>query len=723
MKIQLTLAALLALGGASLAQDLNKKLDYKTVAIPLSKALGDLSKQAGVGLYADASLASEPIVLRLKDVTTQQAMDRLASAMSAEWRKSPDGYELWRSPDLLTKLESQAMQVRSALLKKALDEKIKATQADKPFTADDADKLAQKINKTYEAASKGTEGQEWAEVYRMKDNYPDQRVLWRVVSRLDLSTLAGIGAGDRVVLSNLPTHMQRQISAELGDLGDQFKEEHNLFAAACQKLPAPVEDNEGPSIDEDAKTTMKAAPTRFVLVAERAEYEDGLALQLLAFDADNHLLQSISGDLSRTSPMDRTMDAERAKLAKQVQNEPDIAVSPLTAQMLKFVRSIDGEQGMPNPVTDDVRQVLSHPEQLDPLATAASEAFLGVAEHRGENLVFYPDDTMFMVAMYAGKEGVFKPSLVMQTVTGMSEILPNTVTEADGWLVMGPKDPLETLSGRTNRQMFGVYLRACAASGTAPLAETAQLAGTVRGKTFPMLVMLVSMLLDPSSMMSAGQTDLNALRLYASLSPDQVRRLEDKQTVSFAELDSQQLGLVYRYVYSSASLPMTMTKDEVAEPGPPTPAQMEPTEALPNGLPADGALSLSIDSSKIYFAKMSFNSFKLTMPMDMNMLAAMLSSDDKTSAFTPELLSVEPGLDRSLHLKLAVGLKQAIEAVIKQTVHTPGGPWTKDSLPDDLKKEIAKAKLQMQQAEAQASGEEDEGEAAPPIKTPPPARA
>ena len=75
------------------AQDLTKQITYRTVAVPIHKALDEISSQTNLKLFASDELQDEPVILKLTHVSAQEFMDRFASIVGGEWtdRGSPAG--------------------------------------------------------------------------------------------------------------------------------------------------------------------------------------------------------------------------------------------------------------------------------------------------------------------------------------------------------------------------------------------------------------------------------------------------------------------------------------------------------------------------------------------------------------------------------------------------------------------------------------------------------
>lgn len=685
----LSVLATLAVSSLLFAQDLTKKVDYTTKAVSLTQAFSELSKQAGVSLFVQPDLANEIIVLRLKDVSMQDAMQKIADTVGAAWVKKPDGYELDRSPELADKLRQVAINKRTETLKDALAKKIKSIQADQPLSQERIDKLVAQV--VQQTTKKQNDGQTWRQTAVIRDSLPDQLAVIRFLSMVDLRAIASVEDNERLVFSNKPTRMQQEVVGDFTQLANSLKEEHNAFLASYRA--AKKGDEQSPYfsiVDED----MTAMPDRFVLSVSKEMFGESLRMTLIVFDGSNHAICTADSNLSYSDQM-QDMMAQRARLARQTADEKEIAVSPVTKQMLDFIRKTNGAGGsFQEPITGELRTALLHPETADPLSFAASEAFIGIAESRKENLVLYPDDTMFLVAMFGGMEGSFKPSLVMQAVSGMGQVIPTTITEADGWMTIAPVDRLETLKSRMDRAAFGEYLRNDAENGYVTIASTAKLAASVKGYQLPILAIFVPMMLSAEAQFGMNN-DLTMLKIYSTLNESQIQRLENKQPINMSELSDDQVAMLVHFVFTNSENqnPMLMEKNSTyAE----SRALTELTEAFPNGFPETVTLTMSSESAKSYFCLIKSNNTTFISSMNVDTMAWYEAQKEHpeigSPEWHPEIVNVQRGESRTLNFQVNLARDRAVTSSLKEERKVGGGPWTMAQLPDDLKAELAKAK-------------------------------
>ncbi|MCS6920163.1 MAG: hypothetical protein NZM28_10360 [Fimbriimonadales bacterium] len=92
---------------------LDKKLTTRAAGIPLKALLQDWSKQSGVSLAADATIAEYRAFALLKDRSLRDSMRLLAQAFGFEWRAEPDKPN---APRYVLHAPSAALQQQRALL-------------------------------------------------------------------------------------------------------------------------------------------------------------------------------------------------------------------------------------------------------------------------------------------------------------------------------------------------------------------------------------------------------------------------------------------------------------------------------------------------------------------------------------------------------------------------------------------------------------------------------
>lgn len=706
--------------GFAYAQDLTKPVTYTTKSVTFSQAFSDLSKQAGVGLFPEGDMADEIIVLRLNNVLLKDAMQKIADTVGAEWVKKPDGFELDRSPDQVDKFQQDIINRRVQILTTCLTKAIKKAKADQPYTQDRINQLVAAATTTPSQSADG-QGTDFRAMSQLRDSAPDSVAALQLLSKIDIRQLAALNDSSRLAFSNKPTKMELLIPGDLSQFAEDFMTAHNAFYDAYSKAKKPDTPNPYFSIPESAITS---APDRFVLDVSSQMLNDDISARMIAYDAQDHPIAGSSISLSFDDEMNDMM-SQRARIARETANEKEIPVSPATKQMLEFIRNSTSGSGPDNQrlnaISGELRQALLHPEENDPLSYALSEAFLGIADQRNENLVVYPDDSMFLVAMFAGMEGSFKPSLVLQGVSGLGQVLPTTVTEQDGWLCLSPVDRLGAMSKRMNRAALGTYLRDDDANDYVSIDSTAKLAASIQGYDLPLLCIFIPLMLTPDQMFGLDN-DMAMMKLYASLNDSQLTRLQNNAPIPIGEFNNDQLAIINHFVFQADHQddPVPVKQGEtLAE----QLASQETPDTFPDGIPADATLTMSTDTTPTYFCTLRQDNNTFTSPTDINTIAYYIYHKDHPDKVdpnpTPEIVSIQAGEERQLTFNVNLSPDCTLTSFAKEDRKTPGKVWTVANLPDDIKAQIAKAEQSFQNVPVQSDGAPPE---APPPTVAPPAK-
>lgn len=232
ISVFLSVGLFLASANAS-GQNLSRRIDYTTKAVTIKRALSELSDRAGVTLFAEPQFEREILILRLKDISIRDAMMRIADTVGAEWVKEGNKYELERSAKLENKLRQASVEALGQDFKESLDRQRNLLKFDKPLGQEEVDRLAAQYVESQRA------NRPPGAVAFEQNLLPDQRAMWRTLCLIDPKEVAEIEGGERVVFSNKPTAMEREISGDFSGIGSSMQDDHNRFSAAYEKAQKP----------------------------------------------------------------------------------------------------------------------------------------------------------------------------------------------------------------------------------------------------------------------------------------------------------------------------------------------------------------------------------------------------------------------------------------------------------------------------------------------------
>jgi hypothetical protein len=268
-------------------------------------------------------------------------------------------------------------------------------------------------------------------------------------------------------------------------------------------------------------------------------------------------------------------------------------------------------------VTAEWRNILSNPEQHDPLSFVVSELWLGAANQLDKNLVACPPDSAVLALGPLANEGVRPSRLVSASGSaGMS------VADADGWLIVKSSRPYTDRIKRTDRQAAGRMLRSIGTNSRLTMDDFGAFALTITpGFTKDRFVGATVGLLDESSftVYQRGTTnELFSRQLYATLSPTHRQSLMNNGHINLGQLTPQQRSIVDRMVFDAPNGPVRMLPSSPNETRNQTviagsgqgPIMMtsdasmhtERTEYLGGGLPYMGTLKLNVQKEDVVFA-------------------------------------------------------------------------------------------------------------------------
>ena len=674
------------------AQNLSKSIQYTTSAVPLHKALEDISAKCKVRLIASQELENEPIVLRLQNVSLDDVKMHIASAMDAEWRKTNNGsYELWRSPELLNKIEQKLIDDRALIIGKAIKKKLAEVAKFGEFSQSRAQTLATQWAQIMTADANGRTNDDQSRRYALDQQFPDQRALWQIVSQVDPKLIASVKKGWRRTFSTNPSKTQGELPDSLLEAAPNWQEQHNLFSRELESALNGVQLREWGGDEGDARTPMPSMPRRLDLTVKVSQTNPQIDLSLLAFDEQNHPIAFIGSTLIDLDD-DKIQQTEKAFEQADHSKAPtqNAAMSDATKAFMAFEKDYQ-TGGHEIAVSGALRQLVMHPENNEPLASFVSDALLGEAQLTGSNLAASPDDNFFGMA-YVLPDNRFRAPVLGQTLTIFAPISGNRYEEKDGWIELSPLDPQTTLMNRVDRDALGKYVRAIDSKGYVALEDTAQYATSIKGHFFPSLTNLMMWMLFVPHDTSIGEDTLDLFKLYASLSDNQLQQMAQGTPIRIADLRSEQLEPLEDLVYQTQ---YTSTRGYTSGEHIPTPLETaclwEPTEQFPDGLPTNASIlfrkTKDEDNYWVTIERMGGRNAQAT---DLYRLASLIAWSRELQLSPENQISIPAvalGHYREFTFEMKSGRDYDRTGVLQETVKTSKDMKLED-LPPDLKTKL-----------------------------------
>jgi hypothetical protein len=622
-----------AIAPQALAQDVNAKLSFRHNAASTASVLAELSKASGIRMDASVSVASDVLVVSVKDATVSDVMRQIAGALHAEWTQGSAGnYTLSRSQSMALKDVRAEQAERAAALARGIARNTAAVKAQGKFDDEAAKKLAKANQEMMDrmmspGGAPGTMRVTGGPGGDMAAKSPAGRAITNILSQLGTSQLASMVTGNRVVFSNHPTRMQLALPNGAIVALEQFVREQKLYAEAQQAV-RKADDGRRFIISGLGDSETGAGDARLGLGTALLVVDPGPGrnptVQLLVTDRNG-------GVLARGS-MSLPMETQAPKPTEvKFDGEKPIELSDLALEFSKTVQGPGGAPGQrmvrvalaagsdsfemsgdpmarpPMKTSKELRERILNPEKYEPLALAPGEAFSAVVDGWGKNLVAYlPDDLLVPVSsqLAAGK---VTPS---QFLTNVQTDRDLGVTVDGEWMTIAPRHHAAALGRKVIRAALGKALRNLEAQGylnlndlgSFALAQPKQLGNG--DFDFAYMRLVNAGFADQVLSRYSFGGGWGMLRFYATLTGPQKQALGNQQQLPFANLTAQQMDMLTDQVFNSFDGPEVQNPDQPQDSRFPgmrfafgTDIRTERTIVLPNGLQRNGFITLNLSST------------------------------------------------------------------------------------------------------------------------------
>jgi hypothetical protein len=628
-RMTLTLAALAALVGTSLAQAPDK-LTLKTGVVPMATLLKELSTASGLNLESIPRFRGEAMLLDVKDAPVNDVLTRVARAVGADWEKIEGGYRLVLTTETERKQREEEIADRAARIQKGLDQRIAGMGPTLDSNAarqavEDALKTQEEFQRRLQQQREQAGGAVFvnANVARPSARtMPAERTALMLAKAIGERTLAGMMPGDRIVFSTSPTAVQVRMPASASQVLQEFVQQHNLVADMVRDLGKPTaEGGFHLNVQMSGQADLNAKPIsrlgRVLLVVERLR--ENWNLQLRAYDVDGRMAGQAFTMVSAP------MDAGAARLTLKHPQKP-IELPPLahefaallnqprrgtsfttgSGEVVRAIRvstvegmAFTGQPTPAKPVSDGWRARLSRPEAFDPLSFIVGEAVARIGTAESVNTIACLSDQA-----YRTQTALLRDNITVAQATGALAGTPGVhLALEEGWLTVRPKYFIEHRATQLDRVSLGQALRKGLADGRLSLDLTASYAAAqpsivaMEGYDGDVFAALAKHIVEGETMRDHSfQREM--LRLYANLNPGQRNALAQGNAVQISALNGSGRTALQRMVFNAMNFMPIQVHTEGRSRGPVDPmAANERTDALPNGIPGNGYLTMQINET------------------------------------------------------------------------------------------------------------------------------
>ena len=422
------------------SQSLTKPIDYTTRAKPISQVLAELSKQTGVQVFCTSDLDNEPVILKFNHVPLKDAMDKIAYVFAGEWKQHQNGMQLQRS-DEAEKLHQEMIKADAEDYVAGVKQAMKRVGMDTAYSTENA--KGEIADFLHASAQQEFNPQLYIGLH---DHDPVVRLLLRILAKVDPKQVVDLPRMPRV-FSNKPTKLERQLPDNIQDDIQEFETAEQVLEDAIEATP------------NQSQQTMNNL--RLVLASQSKKPVDRILISVAGASGRFNVgiwLADDAGVLIAHGGVDINGRADEAANIKKQQdlartNQITATLGPIALDILPNINNAENFRR----VKPDTKAILLSPTKNEPLAIAASDVVLGLADATKDNVAFLPPDSMDAWCYQIGRTGKVSLAALEQQADFSKEL---DVSEDNGWLIGAPLDPLETARERLSRPAMEAFLTA-----------------------------------------------------------------------------------------------------------------------------------------------------------------------------------------------------------------------------------------------------------------------
>lgn len=561
----LAVSCLVALSFSALAA----QIDFDAPGETLGRAIERLGAQIGQRLYVTANIRDEVVVIHVSDVDQNELLTKIAAVANAEWRSTPSGLVLERTPVRERELKEKSIALRASKVEEYLRQFDKEIGAS--FTTDQATAIA---NGIVEAAKRGEVSPVSADQRALWNRGPTARLAHRLLRTVALAELVDIPFAGRRVFALEPTKLQYPLGPGAKGAFAQFVEEQNVWAATVGTIANPPQLNIA-SNPLTQKSVMAEVRTDYYLEVRRTEMDAALFCNLL-----------------RPSPSGRpetvfqviVPSARNAGIWQAlgpIKQVPD--VPPLVRYVLNGVFNLSLEEGKP-PTVAEFEQ-LYEPEKYDLAGAFADCVFTEF--YPGDDFVgLVGDGSAFVLPYLFSVEGSLER--FERYLPGLADVV---ISKSQGWVTIAPSDPHRDTESRVPRAVLRQYLQSAKRSRSVTFEDIAAFNSRVNEPSTLAMIHLIA--LDVSGWQMSDSSSWHVSRLYGSLSFAQRRSLAEGGVVRYGDLPQSSKALFIalttsKEIYGLVPVSPGLSRGDGRH--------AEPTRVLSHGIPFNAVFSLEMTS-------------------------------------------------------------------------------------------------------------------------------
>jgi hypothetical protein len=565
-------------------------ITFAAPAAKLDKVLERLEASTGIVWRADPEMARRVVFVSVSDVAPADLQARLSEATGGRWREHDGALTLEPDPEAERLRREAILAARRAGIERLFAEYRKVLE--RPFDAAEAGDLMDQLVRLDQTPREPGEDPVFSR--RQATLFmrgPCSRAMLRLVLGLSVDELAALGPRSRTVFAPDPTRMQRPLGQDAGPVVDEYLREQAVWAAEMDVRPWRRPEMLMGGDPRGEPPPLEERPNLY-LVVWGGEGASLFHVELMAQveGMEPFALTQLSASAEEIWPEPEPQGLERIPAAA-------IEWSPAAQALLEA--SKEGQERLA-PLGPAARPIVLDPVTHEPADAVIGDALRAWARAGYDVVAALPDAA---IGAFLREDRRVRRAATVREYLGplFAQDLLDLRTDAR-WAVLTPGSSNRVAVSNLDREALRELARSVD-SHTPTLDALASYMWRARGHDHEFGLALAS-LLDRGLYWTYQRSTFpgprdEGLQLYGSLSRAQRTILETGGTIMIGALTSEQREVAHRIAYFDLVRSPWMRPDGVSVHAGEPP---EPTRAFPNGLPANGHLSLRTNREDVLTA-------------------------------------------------------------------------------------------------------------------------
>jgi hypothetical protein len=639
-----------------------------------------LEKVLGEKVAISRSLANEPIILKVKDVTQEELMLKMATVFNATWKRETTGWKFFQTPGQIkqerTKHEQLIRKKFESIVSEAASEQKNAPKFDKAY----ATELRNEIFNYQNAISKLSHYESNPNILELhpKKTHPEARLCQSVLAQLPVRQLLLINRNSpELFLSTLSNRSDTFLDIDLTNPANQFYKDTSIGNDVLKRLPLSNNSYETPKIDR----VVKSADIQVNYNLTEIE------IYVSVYDQDN---EYIAGDISS---IDIISDEDNDK---DVFDKKDFIIpkfSTTATNLLEIYKGTVAKRDVPS-------QFLNF-SNFDLSSFCAAPSFIDFAGDK--NIIARPTDL-----------SSFDTDYFPQFAAGRKQY---NIGLTEKWLTFSPVDRYDQKEISVDRPMLDQFTKQFRSRPFTLIDDQANLFRLIPWQSYGDFYVHFLPPLVPSDFYSTDNNESD-VRIYGSLDTKQREQASTAQGIRFANLNPDTRFLLTNRLLTQFLRPRNRPQWEPTRANPfdknPKPLddndlsflpkefrrdfERNPHLAFPNGLPNSCSLKINVTYDDAILATSEEEEFSYTSSYTPAVIGRILFNleSNKTSENFLNMLkkinlnSLRLSRRKVVEMKLVINPFATVSWTLLEHPPISDATYTLKTLPADIRAEIAK---------------------------------